>query len=215
MKITAYFENCRTAPDMIDVKDLNGKIQSIKWEDDSATIKEDCMVIDDACFLSGASDNYEEETEYIYDNIRAFINDFENDISYTKLIFEDGAGVLEAVLKDSEENPMEKEAEYIAHWAKDKDEAEAEEKETRSAPEVKAAPDSEAVPDGEADIYNNQLIMDGKVYPSLKEVESLSQSVTAEEIMEQLKVRQKELEKELQKEKEAEKAASRGDEMEL
>ncbi len=120
MHIEIEFDIFNNVPEFIELKDLNGKFQTIKW-DDEPTINGDILFIEEAYFLGTDSEKYDNETEYLYQNIIEISNEWERDIVYKRLIFTDNAGDVIATFEDNEENPMTPKLLLAASWERNSD----------------------------------------------------------------------------------------------
>lgn len=118
MKIIAEFETCDRIPSFLDVEFKNGKIESIAWEEDSINTKDNKFEVDDAYFLGDIADDANYETEFIYENVKSILDDFDNNIVFSKVIFSDDAGTIEATFVENEDNPMKKNAILTPYWEK-------------------------------------------------------------------------------------------------
>lgn len=174
MRIEATFKNCGMAPDLIDTKDKYENIISILWDED-IEFKENKYYINDAYFSGNVSEDYEYETEYLYNNIVNILDDFEKDIMYSEMIFTDGAGTVTAIFTENENNPMEQKVELIADWEiNDTDN----QKKSQNINQNTMQADKTTNNVMTYNIYENDYIYKGNLYPALKTIEIISESLS-------------------------------------
>lgn len=121
MQIEAKFESCDAIPSILELIDNSGTTQNIQWDDDCLVMNEDNFVISEAYFLGTASEEYDNETEYLYQNIKTISNDWMQNIVYSEIIFRDGAGEVKAIFSDNEEDPMSPIVTLDASWERNSD----------------------------------------------------------------------------------------------
>lgn len=177
MKIKAFFNSCDVCPTTIELKDNNNNIQTILWDDD-IIMNENYFEINDAYFANEVSDDYDYETEYLYQNIISILDDFENNIDYFKILFSDEAGIVTALIELNEDINV-KQTKLNAVWEKSFN---ANEKQDINIDNNKSDKNAEEY----IDYYNQYITENGKTYLPAAKVDALSESLSSAEKLEMI-----------------------------
>ena len=113
MKIKITFDSFIGLPEIIEFKDKNDKIQNLKLDTELEQLEDNIYMCEDAYFLGEDCDNYDNELDFIEENLLFVGNDFENGIEYKSFEMEENDKELIAEILEDDDNSIYKKLNFI------------------------------------------------------------------------------------------------------